>query len=1105
MLYKINIKSLLSTLSVFFGTLLFAQSPNVINYQGVARASDGTVISSQSIGLKFDLRQGSATAAVVFSEQQVLTTNTLGLFSTQIGKVNAAGMSGINWELGSYFLEVSIDVNGANSYVSLGTQELASVPYALYAQSVPVTFTNNTLTVGNKSVVITQTIASTPNTTITVSGLGTVTSVGTNTFDINIPSPNFTGQGSTTVSGVYPNYTINTQSSGAPNIAGAGISTVTSSGNNFTVDVQAPSFSGVGSTSVSGAYPNYTISTPAAVSNTLVGSGIAVVSPSIGNNFTVTVNQPTFAYSQATGSLTSGTSSAYITPNLTFTNNVLTSGPASNSVLVSSGWGLTGNAGTTYSNNFIGTNDNNDFSFRLNNQRAGRLEIASQSAYFGYLAGPTTNTATANTGIGYNALNANTSGFGNTGIGYLALQVNTSGFWNTAVGGASQWGTTSGSSNVSLGYQSLRNNSTGSGNIAIGRDAMLFNNGSTNNVVIGSFAMVTSTVGSNNTMIGAQAGGSSVNGAGNVFLGNRAGFNELGSNKLYIANNSTVAPLIYGDFTSGFLGIGTTTAGAPLQFNQTISGRKIVLWEGANNDNQVYGFGLSSNVLRYQVDASVANHVFYSGVNNSSSLELMRIQGNGRVGINNASPTATLDINGTFKLADGSQGLSKVLTSDAAGNASWQTASSGPWTQTGGTVALATSTANVGIGNSTPVARLDVTGSPTFVFPVLKVTNTNSASSSGALDITSNGNAAASIFNSSSTGIGLVVNTTGPALSISNSGASHAIFASNTSTSALNTTAGFFDGGIWLRGKTNTGSAFALFAQDVNSNTLFTVRNDGNIGVKTSNPIGDFHVNSLGSSALSRLTSTAATTGLVTYIDGSSAALLNYQNTPLYFGTNGANRMVISATGNIGIGTSAPTATLHVNGTTRLVDGTQGAGKVLTSDASGNASWVAPAAPSRVRSITIEPGMMDISAAYAVVPASKTVIGGWQRPCVVFPDNALSQVQLNIPIPSDWNAVSSFTIRILYGSPSTSGNFDMQTLFSTINLNQSAVAASSGNNFVLTPNATVEGLSEYSDVVAPSSSSNKILMYTLRRNGATGNDSSTSPMRLFGISIDYRD
>ncbi len=45
------------------------------------------------------------------------------------------------------------------------------------------------------------------------------------------------------------------------------------------------------------------------------------------------------------------------------------------------------------------------------------------------------------------------------------------------------------------------------------------------------------------------------------------------------------------------------------------------------------------------------------------------------------------------------------------------------------------------------------------------------------------------------------------------------------------------------------------------------------------------------------------------------------------------------STGNVGIGTTTPDAKLHVAGSLKVVDGTQGAGKVLTSDANGLASW----------------------------------------------------------------------------------------------------------------------------------------------------------------------
>lgn len=52
---------------------------------------------------------------------------------------------------------------------------------------------------------------------------------------------------------------------------------------------------------------------------------------------------------------------------------------------------------------------------------------------------------------------------------------------------------------------------------------------------------------------------------------------------------------------------------------------------------------------------------------NSSVIEL-----GGNIGIGTATPSAKLDVEGTFQLVDGTEGESKILTSDANGNASWQ-------------------------------------------------------------------------------------------------------------------------------------------------------------------------------------------------------------------------------------------------------------------------------------------------------------------------------------------------------------------------------------------------------------------------------------------------
>jgi hypothetical protein len=65
-------------------------------------------------------------------------------------------------------------------------------------------------------------------------------------------------------------------------------------------------------------------------------------------------------------------------------------------------------------------------------------------------------------------------------------------------------------------------------------------------------------------------------------------------------------------------------------------------------------------------------------------------------------------------------------------------------------------------------------------------------------------------------------------------------------------------------------------------------------------------------------------------------------NYSLPFITNNIERMRILTNGNIGIGVTNPTAMLEIAGQIKINGGIPGAGKVLTSDATGLASWVTP-------------------------------------------------------------------------------------------------------------------------------------------------------------------
>ena len=64
----------------------------------------------------------------------------------------------------------------------------------------------------------------------------------------------------------------------------------------------------------------------------------------------------------------------------------------------------------------------------------------------------------------------------------------------------------------------------------------------------------------------------------------------------------------------------------------------------------------------------------YAALSPNGLFERMSILDNGNVGIGLVSPSAKLEVQGSIKIIDGTQGIDKVLTSDADGLASWQPA-----------------------------------------------------------------------------------------------------------------------------------------------------------------------------------------------------------------------------------------------------------------------------------------------------------------------------------------------------------------------------------------------------------------------------------------------
>ena len=201
---------------------------------------------------------------------------------------------------------------------------------------------------------------------------------------------------------------------------------------------------------------------------------------------------------------------------------------------------------------------------------------------------------------------------------------------NSALGVNALQANTTGYQNSAVGGNALFSNTTGGYNSALGLQALYSNTTGYNNTAMGGSTLSYNTAGYNNTAVGGNAGGAITTGNSNTFLGYNAG-GLFGSQPQKVdAVNSTA------------LGNNTYTTA----------------------DNQmIYG------------DTNIAQHLFQAG----------------NVGIGTLAPAAKLDVNGKAKVGSlqipTGATAGKVLTSDAAGNATWQPATS-PSTSYWGPTAL---------------------------------------------------------------------------------------------------------------------------------------------------------------------------------------------------------------------------------------------------------------------------------------------------------------------------------------------------------------------------------------------------------------------------------
>ncbi|OIQ39185.1 MAG: hypothetical protein BM563_05080, partial [Bacteroidetes bacterium MedPE-SWsnd-G1] len=112
----------------------FSQAPNKMSYQAVIRDGANDLIKDTSVGIRITILQGSDSGSIVYTETHVKNTNANGLVTLEIGTGTTLNeFSAIDWSDGPYFIRNETDPLGGVSYTIVGTSELLSVPYALFA------------------------------------------------------------------------------------------------------------------------------------------------------------------------------------------------------------------------------------------------------------------------------------------------------------------------------------------------------------------------------------------------------------------------------------------------------------------------------------------------------------------------------------------------------------------------------------------------------------------------------------------------------------------------------------------------------------------------------------------------------------------------------------------------------------------------------------------------------------------------------------------------------------------------------------------------------------------------------------------------------------
>lgn len=116
---------------------LFATG-NGFNYQAVVRNAQGNVIMNETVSMRFTIRDADANGAVLYTETHNVQANQFGVITVVIGggTIITGDFNNLPWGNGNAkFMQVETDITGGTNYLDMGTSQLLSVPFAMYANT----------------------------------------------------------------------------------------------------------------------------------------------------------------------------------------------------------------------------------------------------------------------------------------------------------------------------------------------------------------------------------------------------------------------------------------------------------------------------------------------------------------------------------------------------------------------------------------------------------------------------------------------------------------------------------------------------------------------------------------------------------------------------------------------------------------------------------------------------------------------------------------------------------------------------------------------------------------------------------------------------------